>query len=219
MSSVKKCGTVLVALCVCAGLLSACGAGDGEENITPDLMLLTAKEAGGGVQTPIQGEDMSTAADCGPDDTIYYPEPYATPYAVKYISGDRRIVLGVWDFLDGSFDFGPPEIDRLARGDYCRLGKAYLVAKGATPTTDWRVTPLDFGEGIAAFQAVYWEGKGLTPPPPEPVVEEGRFIRTAARAYGIVDDTYIMVRIDLKNSSVEPPSEEELRALWDAQVA
>ncbi|WP_165867175.1 hypothetical protein, partial [Schaalia canis] len=84
---------------------------------------------------------------------------------------------------------------------------------------DWRVTPLDFGEGIAAFQAVYWEGKGLTPPPPEPVVEEGGFIRTTARAYGIVDDTYIMVRIDLKNVSVEPPSEEELRALWDAQVA
>ncbi|WP_165867180.1 hypothetical protein, partial [Schaalia canis] len=62
-------------------------------------------------------------------------------------------------------------------------------------------------------------GKGLTPPPPEPVVEEGRFIRTTARAYGIVDGTYIMVRIDLENTSVEPPTEEELRALWDAQVA
>ncbi|WP_133306637.1 hypothetical protein, partial [Schaalia canis] len=106
---------------------------------------------------------------------------------MQYISGDRRIILGAWDYLDGSFDFGPPEIDRLAHGDYCRLGKAYWGENAATHSTDWRVTPLDFGEGIAAFQAVYWEGKGLTPPPPEPVVEEGRFIRTTARAYGIVD--------------------------------
>ncbi|WP_165867149.1 hypothetical protein, partial [Schaalia canis] len=140
-------------------------------------------------------------------------------HGVQYLDGGRRIILGLLDNPQSIFARGPQEINQLAHSDYCQMGKAYWGENAATHSTDWRVTPLDFGEGIAAFQAVYWEGKGLTPPPPEPVVEEGRFIRTTARAYGIVDDTYIMVRIDLENSSVEPPTEEELRALWDAQVA
>lgn len=130
---------------------------------------------------------------------------------MQYMSEGRRIVLGLSDNPHSLLVRGPQEIDRLARSDYCQMGKAYWGENAANHSTDWRVTPLDFGEGIAAFQSVYWHGKGLIPSP-EPVLEDGGWLYAVARAYGIVDDTYIMVCIDLENTSAKPPTEEELRA-------
>lgn len=135
---------------------------------------------------------------------------------MQYINGGRRIVLGLLDKPRSILARGPQEIDRPARGDYCRRGKAYWDERTDGFETDWRVTPLDFGEDrrLPSYRMARKDSV-----PPEPVLEEGLFVRTVARAHGIVDDTYIMVRIDLKNVIVEPPSEEELRAPWDPQVA
>ncbi|MDO4260270.1 MAG: hypothetical protein Q4C87_12205 [Actinomycetaceae bacterium] len=81
---------------------------------------------------------------------------------------------------------------------------------------DWRVYPLDFGQSVVAFRSVTWRLKD-GPPPPTPVRDENTLISSTARAYGLVDGKLVMVRID--SNSPEPPSEERLRALWDAQVA
>ncbi|RRC94405.1 hypothetical protein, partial [Schaalia canis] len=214
MTRLKAHAALMAFLFASATLLSACAYFTPEETVIPRPELLTAQEAGGGEQTPIGPDDLPGAADCGPDGSIYYSDPTGTRHGVQYLDGGRRIILGLLDNPQSILARGPQEINQLAHSDYCRMGKAYWGERADRQSRDWRVTPLDFGEGIAAFQAIEWRGKDSVPP--EPVVEEGGWVYAVARAYGIVDDTYIMVRIDLENTSVEPPSEEELRALWDA---
>ncbi|WP_165867171.1 hypothetical protein, partial [Schaalia canis] len=77
-----------------------------------------------------------------------------------------------------------------------------------------------YPEEVLAFQSVSWNALGRDP---LPVLRDDYAntpnIRTnsTARAFGIFEDHFITVMID--DPSDQPPTEEELRALWDAQVA
>ena len=132
MTRLKVHAARLAFILASASLLSGCGYLDEEETIIPRPELLTAEEAGGGEQTPIGPNDLPVAADCGPDGGTYYSDPRGTRHGVQYLDGGRRIILGLLDNPQSIFARGPKEIDRLAHGDYCRLGKAYWGENAAT---------------------------------------------------------------------------------------
>ncbi|MDO4259257.1 MAG: hypothetical protein Q4C87_07035 [Actinomycetaceae bacterium] len=216
--------TLLLTISGCHGDSSASGGlsglpgGSSEMRVPPRVELLTLDEAlgGDGVLSPLPGLDESTT--CGPDWGYIFPptEGEATPDTVQFDQGDRWIALGVWDNHDGrNTSRFQGIVDRLPT-EMCRLGRNSSEAASES-SIDWRVYPVDMGKGLVAFQAVEWSLTTGDVPPSTPVPREDLQVRSTARVYGIVNGKLVMARIS--HYKAEAPLPEDLKVLWDAQVA
>lgn len=197
--------------------LGACSGSDGKPLPDYRAELLSSDQVGEG--TIVHPEDYypGPATACGPDKFDNLPLRYEKePNYVSYTQGTRDVDLGVWDGLEASFQRNLEGMKQDLEGDACRLGKAYHGYTGTEGHEDWRIETLDFGEDIVAFRSVQWRARGNGPLPPSPKDHDDIFANSSARAYGLIDGKLVMVRID--DTTVEPPSEAELRALWNAQA-
>lgn len=199
-------------------MLSGCGATP--TVVTPPRAeLLTVGEALGSHGELSTEPGMEASTTCGPDQGDYLPSIRSSdPNVARFNQGNRWLVVGVWDDENNRAREWIEKISHVSRGDICTLGnRALKSASGTHESFDWRVNALDFGEDVAAFQAVEWSLTSGDTPPEEPVARDDLLAYSTARAYGIVNDKLVMVRISHKRT--DPPTEAELRALWDAQVA
>lgn len=197
--------------------LGACS--DTEKKPLPNYRdeLLSSDQVGQGTIAHPDDYDPGPATACGPDKFDNLPLHYEKePNYVSYTQGRRDVDLGVWDGLEASFQRNLEGMRQDLEGDACRLGKAYHGYTGTEGHEDWRIETLDFGEGIVAFRSVQWRARGNGPLPLSPKERDDIYANSSARAYGLVGGKLVMVRID--DTTVEPPSEAELRALWNAQT-
>ncbi|MDO4259256.1 MAG: hypothetical protein Q4C87_07030 [Actinomycetaceae bacterium] len=214
--------TVNLALLATLTLIcSACFqyAPDATDVARPELLTVNEVMAGSGevLPEPVWGR----ATGCNPDGGLVPRIPFEAPAPnmISFAQGDRSVTVAVWEDDDGMYARDVININKKIRDPICLLGSdgSSGSPKGERSHLDWRVFPLDFGEGTAAFRSVQWSSPPGSPAPPEPISAEGIHFYSAAQAYGIVQGKFVMVII--ATTSSEPPSEKELRALWDAQVA
>ncbi|RRC94504.1 hypothetical protein [Schaalia canis] len=210
-------GTVCAALLL-GGSLSACSHTPNTRNAPPRVELLTADELKTAEPAVREEYYIGSSTRCGPDENGKLPSALEkTPNVTYFEQDERRIIIGVWDEEDSRPSQTLEDIVNGITHDKCRLGKAYFTALGEKySSSQWRVDPLNFGQDVVAFRAIEWAVRPENPVPPAPVKREGVEVYSTARAYGIVDGKLVMVRID--DTTVEPPSEAELRALWNAQA-
>lgn len=200
---------------VAAAALAACTPEDSPSDgatSTTSPVLLTAHEAGGGKRVSLDETDRQAATQCGPDLHDLASKRESPEDLVRYDDGTRSIVLGVWP--------EPPSADSLLTGMRDQLdGPTCQGSTGSPRRSDWRTEPVTgLSDYAVAFRAVTWytrDSQATVAPSPSPA--DGVTIRSTARAYGIVDDHVVMVRLD--DATPTPPSADELRTLWDKQVA
>lgn len=185
----------------------------------PNDILLTAAEVGGGKLTPTDEVELYSASSCGPDSVNLYNHGNYSSHVAQYANDGQTIVVGLWE------DGGSRMRERIeyARLEAelnmpCLMGREGSPGLPADSVNDQRVTILDFGDDTFAFQYIGWYNvKGSAPL--APTLGPDFRVFSTARVYGVVDNMYIMVRIDYNNIHTHAPSEEELRALWEAQIA
>ncbi|MDO4259258.1 MAG: hypothetical protein Q4C87_07040 [Actinomycetaceae bacterium] len=209
----------LVAVVLLGGLFvcSGCSAPSAADAARPEL--LTVDEAMSGQAEMVAKPVWRMATDCGPDGWTTFPS-YTGSDLVTFKQPGRRVTLGVWEDDPDRYSLALDDMKGRMDDLYC-LSRREHEAKSPDGNVnnladDWRVYPLDFGEEVAAFRSVTWR-KEDGPPPSTPTPTEKVHIYSTARAYGVVDGKFVMATID--SLGPEPPSERELRGLWDAQVA
>lgn len=141
-------------------------------------------------------------------------------------NGDETVVVGYWPVTRETIgDYMVEEthvwMDRLP--EYIRRTDQNYVSRAVDGSDDWRiweVPDIDGGygfQGTSWFSSYYGDHGGL------PVSIEDRRdddkidTSSTARAYGLIDDYFVMVRID--NNNFDPPTDEQLRSLWNKQLA
>ncbi|WP_165867170.1 hypothetical protein, partial [Schaalia canis] len=137
-------------------------------------------------------------------------------YIAQYTNGARVVAVGIWPTDGFETDYVPSanrEIDHcLSLPPKERMGN---------DSRDYVIERLEgYPDEVLAFQQVAWQAPG----PDDLPISRDDYVNnphviaiSTARAFGIFEDHFITVMID--DPSDQPPTEEELRALWDAQVA
>ncbi|MDO4259388.1 MAG: hypothetical protein Q4C87_07700 [Actinomycetaceae bacterium] len=182
-------------------------------NFRPEL--LTLEEALGGNGVLDDSVHNSELTICGPEKDLWSSFSWEYSNVAYFTQSDRWFTLGVFNKSSPEeYEMQMKEAAQRLHGDLCLLGRKAAEEKEGI-TSDWRMYPLDFGQSVVAYRAVAWSIPGVDVPPSAPVPQEGLRIRSTARAMGVVDGYLVKVHID--QYKPEPPYEEELRALWDAQ--
>ena len=191
----------------------------------PDPLLLTAEEVGGGKIVPLDARSGNVATPCGPDDPANYDSPPALWLSdrdndvvyrenlVRYDQEDRSIVIGI---MSSGRERNP---SLLMRKDLESPHCGPDVGRTDPRFEDWVVSEIEgYPDNSFAFQSVMWRvGFDGLPLPAAPVVREGVGVYSTARVYTVVGDKTVMIRIN--SHDPEPPSADELRVLWEKQIA
>ena len=145
----------------------------------------------------------------------------------RYDDDGQSVVIGVWpQWKNGSARIDDrPFVDM--RSSLDGVNRSYKNAEDEVRHIRMRGTEIKgYPANAFAFNAVEWrvnrehESGRLQSAPLDPANERVVRIDSTARVYGLLDDHVVMIRIDRVNTDdPEPPSEEDLRSLWDKQVA
>ncbi|MDO4260410.1 MAG: hypothetical protein Q4C87_12905 [Actinomycetaceae bacterium] len=161
------------------------------------------------------------ATFCGVDSNQVFPDVQEDdPNIITYEQESRWVTVAVWENDSDQYAHSIADINKTMHTPYCLLGPkatSALEGKEQEYIDEWRVYPLDFGADIAAFRSVQWRFNSPKNAPPAPIAGEDMLIYSTARVYGIVNGRF--VRVAISRNTPEIPSDDELRALWDAQVA
>ena len=222
---------VLFGLAVC---VTGCAS---EEPVTtfvePSPVLLTAEEAGGGEQAPLvvrteEATEYSShwrAAMCGPESAASVPAEVRgdveyLPYMVRYQQGDRSVVIGIIDQYVGYGEIDNPFYSmRSNLENGCKNGVSWPWGDGGAYAAQVSSEIDGYPEDSFAFQSSEWfsDGEAGLEFPDDPTAADVARVSSTSRVYTRVGDYVLVIKID--QESAEIPSADELRDLWEKQMA